>query len=282
MDKRFLFACIGAVVVALLFFLGKTTEPHKHTQPEVPKIAAFDIQKFIENEQKSLSPANNSTVAVLEKAAKEAPDSEAKSKAYKALASFWKDSAKVFEPYAFYLAEASKLDNSEKSLNFAGQLFLEAMRMQQDGSKVDWMANTAISLFEKGLQLNPASHDLKIGLGSAYIFGKGKTGGSQATMQGIQQLLSVVREDSTNMRAQLALAIGGTISGQYDKAIERFKKVVAAEPNNIEAVAYLADTYAAQGQKEEAIKWYEHSKKIVNNPQLSQEVDKRIAELRRQ
>ena len=74
-------------------------------------------------------------------------------------------------------------------------------------------------------------------------------------MEGIQTLLSVVREDSTNMKAQLVLGIGGFTSGQYDKALERFQKVVTAEPGNLEAVAFLADTYAASGNKAEAVKW---------------------------
>lgn len=251
---------------------------------EMPQknIQTFDIQKFIEQQKASLAPEQNMHLTELENSVKRGDVVTQQLKAYSALADFWKDSARVFEPYAYYLSEAAKLDNSEKSLTFAGQIFLDAMRAQTDDSKIDWMANTAISLFEKGLEKNPNSHDLKIGLGSAYIFGKGKVGGAQATMQGIQQLLSVVKEDSTNMKAQLALAIGGTMSGQYEKAIDRYKKVLAAEPGNIEAVAFLADTYAAMGNKEEAIKWYQASKKLVNNPKYSGEVDKRIEELQRQ
>ena len=31
------------------------------------------------------------------------------------LADFWKDSVGIFVPYAYYLSEAAKLDNSEKN-----------------------------------------------------------------------------------------------------------------------------------------------------------------------
>jgi cytochrome c-type biogenesis protein CcmH/NrfG len=99
-------------------------------------------------------------------------------------------------------------------------------------------------------------------------------------MKGIQQLLAVVRKDSTNMKAQMMLGVGGFVSGQYDKAIERLEKVVTAQPKNIEAIAFLADTYAANGNKQEAIKWYLISKRLVNDSHYSQEVDERVKQLK--
>ena len=66
------------------------------------------------------------------------------------------------------------------------------------------------------------------------------------------------------------------VSGQYDKAVDRLQKVIKNEPGNIEAIAFLADTYAAKGDKDEAIKWYNISKRMVNNPRYSKEVDERI------
>ncbi len=63
------------------------------------------------------------------------------------------------------------------------------------------------------------------------------------------------------------------------KAIERLNKVVAFDPKNLEAVSWLADAYAGNGDKQNAVKWYEHSKRLVNNPAFSKEVDERIKTL---
>jgi tetratricopeptide (TPR) repeat protein len=82
------------------------------------------------------------------------------------------------------------------------------------------------------------------------------------------------------MKAQFVLGVGGMVSGQYDKAVERFLKVVEREPNNLEAIAYLADTYAALGKKEEAIKWYNVSIKLADNPHYTEEVNARIRQLK--
>jgi cytochrome c-type biogenesis protein CcmH/NrfG len=98
-------------------------------------------------------------------------------------------------------------------------------------------------------------------------------------MKGVQQLLKVVEKDSNNMKAQLMLGIGGVISRQYDKAITRLNKVVAAQPQNLEAVSWLADVYAESGDKQNAVKWYEYSKRLVNNPAYTREVDLRIKAL---
>jgi tetratricopeptide (TPR) repeat protein len=78
----------------------------------------------------------------------------------------------------------------------------------------------------------------------------------------------------------VVLGVGGLVSGQFDKALERFQKVVNKEPGNLEAIAYLADTYAAKGNKAEAIKWYTLSKRLANNPHYTEEVDKRIQSLK--
>ena len=177
---------------------------------------------------------------------------------------------------AYYLSEAAKLDKSEKNLTFAAQLILNNLRAEQDEAKLKWKTATAVALFEKAIELNPENDDLKVGLGSCYIFGKGRAGGPEETMKGIQQLLSVVRKDSNNMKAHMMLGVGGFVSGQYDKAIERLQKVIKAQPDNIEAVAFLADAYAAKGDKAEAIKWYTISKRLVNDSHYSQEVDERI------
>jgi Flp pilus assembly protein TadD len=76
------------------------------------------------------------------------------------------------------------------------------------------------------------------------------------------------------------LGIGGVLSTQYDKAIARLELVVARMPDNLEAVSWLADAYAGKGDKVNAVKWYNYSKKLVNNPDFSREVDQRISQLK--
>jgi tetratricopeptide (TPR) repeat protein len=280
--KPIILVITGLALTILLFLFGRTTEIKKNTPvAEIPSTQkSFNIQQFIDSNKTQLSPGQALYVTKLENGISRGDVPTQQIQAYNSLAGFWKDSAKVFEPYAYYIYEAAKLDNSEKSLTFAAQLFLENLRREHDEAKLNWETTSAIELFERAIALNPGNDDLKIGLGSCYIFGKGRDGDPQQTMKGIQELLSVVRKDSTNMKAQFVLGVGGFVSGQHDKAIERFKKVIAAQPNNLEAVAFLYDKYGAKGDKNEAIKWYTVSKRLVNDPAYSKQVDERITMLK--
>lgn len=283
MKKQFLLIFSGIFLIILLFVFGKTTSNKKNiavSAKETTPKKTFDIKEFISSEKTKLSPNQAITLSKLENNITRGDIISQQIKANEALAAFWKDSAKSFEPYAFYTSSASKLDNSEKNLTFAARIFLENLRGEKDEVKLNWETNEAIDLFERALKLNPDNDTLKIGLGSCYIYGKGRSGNPQETMQGIQQLLSVVRKDSNNMEAQMMLGVGGLVSGQFEKSIERLNKVVAAQPQNGEAVAYLADAYAGKGDKPNALKWYNISKRLINNPHYTEEVDARIKTLK--
>ena len=169
--------------------------------------------------------------------------------------------------------------NTEKNLTFAAQLILDNLRGEADLPKRSWKAGAAIELFEKAIEEDPNNDTLKVGLGSCYVFGKGMAGDAQETMKGVRQLLANCTKDSNNMQAQMVLGIGGVISRQYDKAIDRLPRVIKNEPGNIEAVSWLADAYAYYGDKQDAMKWYLQSKRLMNNAQFSKEVDERIKKL---
>ena len=281
MKKQLIFTFSGLIAVILLFYFGRTVAHKNNTlTPATSAAKVFDINKFIEEKKQHLTASQAVNLGKLENSVIRGDVSGQQIVANTRLADFWKDSIHSFEPYAYYLSEAAKLDMSEKNLTFAAQLILDNLRGEQDEAKLNWKAEQAIALFEKAIELNPNNDDLKVGLGSCYVFGRGRFGQPEETMKGFQQLLAVVRKDSANMKAQMMLGVGGYISGQYDKAIERLQKVVIAQPDNLEAIAFLADAYAAKGDKAEAVKWYLISKRLANDPHYNQEVDERIKLLR--
>ena len=272
----------GLALILSLFFYGHLEIQKSSFQQQASTAATFDIQNTLLKAKKKLLPAQLSHLSRLENNISRGDVIKQKLDQYSELAGFWKDSVKVFLPYIYYLSEGAKLDNSEKNLTFAARLILDSMRSEEDVAAKTWEAETAAALFERAILLNPANDDLKVGLGSCYVYGKGMIGNADETMKGIQQLLQVVRKDSTNMKAQMVLGIGGVISRQYPKAIDRLNKVVEAQPSNLEAISWLADAYAATGKKEAAIKWYEFSKNLVNNSQYSKEVDERVKALNKE
>ncbi len=258
---------------------GKTVEKKEKPATETAKpnsVSSFDITKYETEARQKLTPGQSAYIAKLENSVSRGDVKEQQLKVYNQLASFWKDSAHNHELYVFYVSKAAKLVSSEKNLTFAARQILDDLRNEGNLSIRAWKAEEAISLFEKAIEQNPSKDSLKVELASCYIFGKGMAGNAEETMKGIQQLLQIVKKDSSNMEAQLALGIGGVISTQYDKAISRLVTVVQNEPANIEALSWLADAYAAKGDRVNALKYYQITKRLVNNPVYTKEVDERI------
>lgn len=278
MKKQILLALAGLASVLILYFAGNTVQQKNPLPEPVGEAQIFDIEHYTDSLTAILPSVSKD---FLKKLTSDIPSDSAQSAArFIQIAEFWRDSANRPEPYLYYISKASKLESSENSLTFAARLMLDNLRMHNDEEVATWLTAEAVDLFKRAIEKNPENDDLRIGLGSAYIYGSGRMGNSTDAMKGIQEILVVASKDSNNMKAQLVLGVGGMVSGQYDKARDRFLKVVEREPNNLEAIAYLADTYAVLGEKQEAIKWYNISKKLANNSHYSKEVDERISRLK--
>jgi Tfp pilus assembly protein PilF len=81
------------------------------------------------------------------------------------------------------------------------------------------------------------------------------------------------------MYAQFMLGYGGMISGQLDKAAERFLKVVQRDPENTEAVFLLAETYERLGNKKQAAYWFTEGQKKVTNPEVIEAINQKLKTL---
>lgn len=248
-------------------------EGHDHAEGE----EHLDSKRILETAKSRLTPQQQAWLTTKENAIIRGDLVGQKIQLYTELSNFWKDSARVFEPFIYYLGEKSKLENSEKNLTFAAHLYLKQLKSVEQHELQVWMADQAADLFKQALQLNPNNDSSNVGLGSCYIYG---ASGASTPMEGIQKILAVVQKDSTNIYAQFMLGYGGIMTGQLDKAIERLKKVVTADPNHTEAVFLLAEAYERHGQKKEAVEWYEKGKAFVQNPEAIREIDARIKALK--
>lgn len=270
------------MLLAALFFFGRTVT-HKKTSaaPTVNRNdSSFDIHQYITTIKQQLTPSRKAILMKLEDSLMQQNVLNKQITVYKKIATFWKDTVQLFELYAYYTALSAKLENSEKSMTFAANLILDNLRSGADGALKTWMANEAKQLFEKALIINPSNDSLSVGLGACFIYGT-TTDKPEQTMQGIQRILAVVRKDSTNMYGQFMLGVGGLVSKQYPKAIERFITVIKHEPNNIEAMFNLAEAYELNGDKENAIKWYTICESIIEIPEAKKELEYRINELKK-
>ena len=270
---------VGVLIVAGLFRFGRTGpykgEITKAVESIVPNELTTDSILF--HVRETLSPAQITWMNDLEQSVIRGDVKKQKLDVFHQLAHFWKDSAMIFEPYAWYEAEAARLENSEKSLTFAAHLILENLRNEESDQLKRWKALQAKDLFERSLRINDKNDSTIVGLGACYIFGNI----ADNPMQGILKVRQVVEKDSTNVFAQMVLGQGSLMSGQYDRAIDRFEKVLALQPVNLEAILLMAEVFERKEDKANAIKWYSKALPLAPNPAMRSALEKRINELKK-
>jgi tetratricopeptide (TPR) repeat protein len=280
LKKQQIILLAGATALfCIIYFFGRTIPPKNQTAATKTGTTAdslFSIEKILEASKSQLSTAQRSRLEQLENSVVRGNVKEQQAVVYKQIAAFYRDTVHLLIPFAYYTGEAAKLENSEKSLTFAARFFLESARKQQEEGLKKWMANESKQLFEKALVLDPGNDSLKVGLGSCYIFGNI----ADNPMQGIMMIREVAERDSSNMYAQYMLGVGGLLSGQLDRAIERLSLVASKQPDNVEVKLMLAEAFEKKGDKSNAVKWYESVKAHINNPEIAQELDKRIRSLK--
>ncbi|MGB8192865.1 MAG: tetratricopeptide repeat protein, partial [Chitinophagaceae bacterium] len=264
----------------LLFFFGQTVPPKKPTAQTNTDTSAhkhISTADILQASRQQLTTDQLAYVNGLETAVVRGDIKNQQIKVFYQLAGFWKDSVQSFLPAAYYTGEAAKLENIEKNLTFAARLYLDKIRIQDNPELKEWMAEQAKGLLEQALKLNPANDSAKVSLGSCYIYGN--VHGNP--MEGIMMIREVAERDPHNVYAQMTLGIGGAMTGQFDKAIERFRTVLEHQPSNLEARLHLAEVYEQKGDKKAAIEWYEKSKVLIKNEEIISEIDARIALLKK-
>ncbi len=279
--QQWLIVIVGIILIGAIYFSGNTKAPKSDTSPASSAHSTVNqvitTESLLAKAKLRISPAQVTKLVALESSVKRGDVKEQQLHVFHQLARFWSDSARVFEPYAYYTSEAAKLENSEKSLTFAAHLFLDNLITEGDPAMQHWLGEHAKVLLDKALVINPSNDSSKIGIGICYMFGNI----SNSPMQGILEVRKIVQEHPENLYGQMVLGLGGKKSGQYDKAIERFKIVLAKESENLEAIFNIAETYEMKGDKSNAVIWYTRAKEVIKVPDAKLALEKRINELKR-
>ena len=266
-----------AVLVTALFSLNiKGLQKEEASKPTTAAkeqaVVALSLEQVSESAKQTINASLAAEITTLETALKNA-DEPSKLALYKQLALKW-DDVNVAIPSAFYKELVAQTESSYENWVLAGDQLTTAYQTTQDSTTQPALVQKAISAYQAALKLNPASLNAKTGLGTAYV------SGTPNPMQGITLLLEVVKQDPKNIKANTNLGLFAMRSGQFDKAVTRFKTVIEQKPDP-EAWFYLATSYENLGQNKDAILAFEKSKELAANPGLSNFVDQKIKALKK-
>jgi tetratricopeptide (TPR) repeat protein len=100
-------------------------------------------------------------------------------------------------------------------------------------------------------------------------------------MQTILKLRDLAEQEPDNVEAQFVLGTLSWQTGQYEKAMERFRKVIALDPKGYpDAYAFLGRAYASLDSTPQAIGALETYKTLVTDTALTNGAQRLIDELK--
>lgn len=262
----------GSLLLIVLLFFANTTLPAKKevagdSEHAGPPMAS--LESLVDAAGSKLTADQKKQVAEMKTALDNASD---KKTAYENIINLW-DSLKQPLAAAYYMEKAADASPNEPNRMESANRYYGATRFVE-GPEKQLMYQKAIDGYQKVLDINPNNSEAKINLGACYVEG------SSDPMKGIGLLREVEKTDSNNVNLQLNFAFFSERSGQWDKAIKRFEKVLAIQPDFIEAYLHLADAYQQMGEKEKAIENLEKYKNAVDDVSIKTEIQDYINKLK--
>jgi tetratricopeptide (TPR) repeat protein len=265
---------VGTIILALaLYFGGKTVV--KKEQTAIVKTESFSFEQYEQQQTAKLLPAEKSQLAAIVEALKavKPADTATFKKLYLQTSDFWKN---LNNPAlgAYYFYQFAKVEGTKVAMENAGDVLVSAYKSTEDSVILNNLITFALRSYEDAVLKDGNDVDLKIKLADAYVQG------SQEPMKGIGILRQLSDSLPDNVPVLLALGRLSIQSGQYDKAKERLQKILQLEPQNTEALYFLAITEAQLGHDDEAIRLFEMCKLLVNNIEFNKEIDEIVKNLK--
>lgn len=266
--KTQLLLVFGALVLSVLLFIAPKiapTVPDEHEGHDHSK--APDVTGTIESYR-------NMAVKQLNENQKKIYNDLSSRKSHDTIVSFWDQ---LRRPDLASLASEEKATATGKAEDWmkAGNRYYYAVQFTQDKTEIPLLYQSAMRSFGKVLKLEPQNTEAKIMLASCYVEG------SSNPMEGITMLREIEKKDSNNIQLNLSFAFFSVKSGQMDKAISRFEKVLKIDSTYIEAYLHLADAYEQLGETEKTIKMLEQYSNKTTDALAKAEINKYIQQLKK-
>lgn len=260
------------VLFVLLYFANKkpVTKAEDVVSQAGQTTEKIDLGVFIKSKTAALSDSLKKKFSELEGAIAKASD---KGAALDSMTRFW-DKQMMPDIASTYVEKKAELEKKSTAWFTAGERYYYAVRFVKDGAEVSALYQKAIYCYSKGLELEPGNTEATIRLAACYVEG------TADPMKGIGMLKEVEKKDSNNVNLQLNFAMFSAKSGQWDKAIARFEKVLKIKPDYLEAYLYLADAYEKSGNTEKTIEALQKYVDRVPDKDEKREISKYIEKLK--
>lgn len=175
-------------------------------------------------------------------------------------------------PSGYYAEKLAAIDNSTDTWFRAGDSYYKCAEIANNSSRLP-LLQRAMQCFDNALKADPKNLQAKVGKAECIVEGAG------SPMEGIGMIEDVLKQDSNNEKALVALGTFSIQSGQYAKAIARFTKVLKIDPTFIDAYLYMAQASEGEGNKAAAVGYLKKYSTFARDSAVKVQVNNYIKKL---
>lgn len=153
--------------------------------------------------------------------------------------------ASVFDSSAYYFEQIALNSPGVENWLRSGDAYLQAFSLTLNAAKGEELAEKTRESYSRALQIDPSNLHAKTNTALTYV-------NSANPMRAINILREVLDQQPNYLPAIISMGKLSMQSGQYDKAVERFKEVLRIDKDNMDGKIGLAYSYIETGKTEDA------------------------------
>jgi len=179
----------------------------------------------------------------------------------------------LYDSSSSYSMKVAEIAPSVKNWIKAGMAYYEAASTTTDAEQIAGNSAKARELYNKALTVEPENLGIKNKIAATYMV-------NNDAMAAVVVLREIIQKDPANKQALTSLGLLSIQSGQFDKAIERFEKILSLDPEDPTACFYLGVAYVSKGDKSKGKSYLLKAKELSADPAFNESVDAYMKELK--
>lgn len=173
---------------------------------------------------------------------------------------------------AVYREQALQLASNQDRLLQAAEAHFEAYSYSLDLKEQEYWGQKARSYFQQLLDIDPQMNDAKAKIALTYL--------PQQPMQAVVLLREVLEKDPDNVLALYNLGLLSLQSNQFDRAVQRFEKLIAVDSTNLEGQFYLGVAYFESGNRDRALAQFLKVQEMDGDEEIKANTEEYLKELK--
>jgi tetratricopeptide (TPR) repeat protein len=257
-------AIAGSVLIFVsLFFINRKAPP-----PE----KADEFMPVLEQAKKQVPADEQNAIDKMDNALVDAHGSDERIQILKKIITKY-DSLGAIIPGTYYTEKLAEFRSSADLWYKAADRYYNASEAANQQTR-GILVLRASQCYANSYKIDSTNLDTRVGMGKCLVEA------SSSPMQGIAMINAVIKKDSNNLNAQLALGQLSVQSGQLPKAIYRFRRVLQIDSTYTDAYLFLADVYEKSGNKPDAVGCLRKYSTFVTDKKIQEEVNTEIEKIK--